>query len=87
MPNRNTTTPTYTMPLRLASFALNSRAVSFCAAPSSLLARVSSCSVTGIGALINNDWALVMGAPPASETTRVRMGNYQWRVIWMRSES
>ena len=36
------------MPLRLASFALNSRAVSFCAAPNSVVARVVSCSVKAI---------------------------------------
>ena len=50
-PNTNRPTPTQTMPLRLASLAPNSRAVSFCAAPSSVPARVSSRSTTGIGAL------------------------------------
>src|ERR1035437_6582906 len=60
-PNRNMTTPTHTMPLRLASFALNSRAVSFCAAPSSVLARVSSCSTTGIQSRIHEVWAYAQG--------------------------
>ena len=39
------------MPFKLDSFARNSRAVSFCAAPNSVFARVSSRSITGIGAL------------------------------------
>ena len=42
---------TQTMPLRLESLAPSSRAVSFCAAPSSVRARVSSRSTTGIGEL------------------------------------
>ena len=50
-PKTNIATPTHTMPFKLASFALSSRAVSFCAAPNSVLARVSSRSTTGIGAL------------------------------------
>jgi hypothetical protein len=35
------------------------------------LARVSSCSTTGIGALITTAWAFVTGAPPASAVIRV----------------
>ena len=58
------------MPLRLASFALNSRAVSFCAAPSSVLARVSSCSTTGIGALTTTACTFVTAAPASFDVTR-----------------
>ena len=50
-PNTNRPTPTQTMPLRLDNLAPSSRAVSFCAAPSSVRARISSRSTTGIGAL------------------------------------
>src|SRR5208283_3180486 len=39
-PNTKRPTPTQTMPLRLESLAPSSRAVSFCAAPSSVRARV-----------------------------------------------
>ena len=55
-PNKNMATPTHTMPLRLASLALNSRAVSFCAAPSSVLARVSSCSTTANACAAYHDY-------------------------------
>src|SRR5438046_7823267 len=46
IPKTNIAKPTQTKPLRLESFAPNSRAVSFWAAPNSVPARVSSRSVT-----------------------------------------
>jgi len=62
-PNPNNPTPPQTMPLRLASRAPSSRAVSFCAAPSSVRARLSSRSTTAIGALSTN--AVAGAAPPS----------------------
>src|ERR1043166_1289343 len=61
MPKMKSRTPTQTMPFRLAGFAPISRAVSFWAAPSSVAARVSSRSVTGMGAERWNERSEVRG--------------------------
>ncbi len=61
-PNTNMATPTQTMPLRLDSFAPSSRAVSFCAAPSSVFSplRALISSVTTSAAITAGGLALMV---------------------------
>src|SRR5882672_12396319 len=59
-PKTNRATPTQTMLLRLESFAPSSRAVSFWAAPSSVLARASSRSVTVTNGMVEY-WSAGVG--------------------------